>query len=59
MTHLLIIRNAAGNELARVPVEAGYTIKEVALKEKKQEPKSGSDKEVAAGDAGSGTEKVG
>jgi hypothetical protein len=58
MTHLLIIRDVTGKELARVPVEAGYTTREVILP-KKPEPSAAPDKGVADGDAGSGEEKVG
>lgn len=58
MSHILIVRDASGKELARVPVKAGYTIQEVPAtpKEKSTAP---SDKEVSTGDAGAGAEKVG
>jgi hypothetical protein len=58
MTHLLIIRDASGKDIARVPVEAGYTTKEVVLL-KKGDPVSRPDKAVAPGDAGAGAENVG
>lgn len=58
MTHLLIIRDAAGKEIARIPVAAGYTIKEIAVP-KDQKPAPAPDKAASTGDAGSGQEKVG
>lgn len=57
MTHLLIVKNAAGKEIGRVPVEAGYTTKEILLP--REEVKVDADKDVASGDAGTGLEKVG
>lgn len=57
MSHILIIKDKAGKELARVPVQAGYTISEAPAA--KQAAAAAADKGVAAGDTGAGTEKVG
>jgi hypothetical protein len=57
MTHLLIVSDAAGKELGRVLVGAGYTTREVQIP-KKPEADAALDKHVAAGDAGAGTEEV-
>jgi hypothetical protein len=58
MSHILIVKDAAGKELARVKVQAGYTIKEVP-EEMQAKQTSAADKDVSAGDAGNGKEKVG
>jgi hypothetical protein len=58
MSHLLIIKDQAGKELARVPVSGGYTIQEVPLPKEKQK----SDTPVTSvdiGDSGKGRSKVG
>jgi hypothetical protein len=57
MSHLLIIRNAKGEELARVPVKGGYTIQEIPSA---AVPKTSAvDKGISVGDNGGGKEKVG
>lgn len=57
MSHVLVISDAKGNVLAKVPVEPGYRIREVH-EPKPEKPKAPTDDKVA-GDSGSGIEKVG
>lgn len=59
MTHLLIIKDKTGKELSRVPVTEGYTAKEVPLPKEVTETKKDPDKEISAGDSGSGKERAG
>ena len=57
MTHLLIIKNGKGEEIARVPVTGGYSIQEAPLpKDKKDAPAAATD--VGVGDKGAGKSKV-
>ncbi len=56
MSHILIIKDASGKELARVPVNRGYTIKEVPVAPAGPAPAA---KGIFAGDNGGGKEKVG
>lgn len=62
MSHLLIIQDSSGKELARVPVGAGWTFREEPLP-KKAEPKAaaqnGPDKDLGVGDLGKGRSKTG
>jgi hypothetical protein len=59
MTHLLIIKDKTGRELARVPVTEGYTAKEVPLPKEVAETKKDPDKGIPVGDSGSGKERAG
>lgn len=63
MTHLLIIKNAKGEVLARVPVEKGWTMQEVADPKAKAKPAPApapaADEEKEVGDDGGGAESVG
>jgi len=56
MSHVLIITDANGKELAKIPVTPGYKIKEMRAEEAKKPEAAVSEKKV--GDSGSGTEKV-
>lgn len=56
MSHILIIIDAAGKELARVPVTPGYKTKEVRAVDTKKSEVAASEKKV--GDSGSGVGKV-
>jgi hypothetical protein len=59
MTHLLVIMDSKGEEIARVPVAAGYTIREVPLPKEKAKPDAAPSKHVEAGDSGKGESKIG
>jgi hypothetical protein len=60
MSHLLVIKDKSGKELARVPVEAGWTFKEMPLPKEAVERKSDSKvKDMGVGDSGAGKDKVG
>ena len=54
MSHILIIKDAAGKELARVPVKGGYTIQEMKVPSEVTERMTKPDKAVDAGDGGKG-----
>lgn len=56
MPHLLVISDAAGKEIARVPIEAGYTIKEIVAA--LQAAPAPVDKDVFTGDVGIGKGNV-
>lgn len=59
MSHLLVITDRSGKELARVPVESGWKFKEVPLpKEAVERMNASKAKDVSAGDSGSGRDKV-
>jgi len=56
MSHLLIIKDRSGNEIAKVPVESGWSFAEVPLP---KDPKpSAPATDVGVGDKGRGASKV-
>jgi hypothetical protein len=59
MTHLLIIKNSKGEELARVPVTGGYTLQEVPLHKEKPKTDAAPASSIDVGDGGKGKSKVG
>lgn len=56
MTHHLIIKDKSGKEIAKVPVQAGWTFTEVAIPKDPQ--KSATSTDVNVGDQGAGKSKV-
>lgn len=61
MTHLLVIKDAAGIEIARVPVEKGWSLQEIADPTKAKGAKPPAPAPTAskhASDGGKGREKV-
>lgn len=56
MTHLLIIKDKSGKELAKVPVQSGWSFTEVPLP-KDQKPAAPAT-DVTVGDKGRGASKV-
>lgn len=58
MTHLLVIKDRSGKELARLPITAGWSFQELPLP-KDDKPKPKADQAVGIGDQGKGKSKVG
>jgi hypothetical protein len=56
MSHLLIIKDRSGKELAKVPVESGWSFVEIPLP-KDQKPFAPAT-DVSVGDKGRGASKV-